>query len=279
MHKLTLLLLTSPLLALAQSITVVSGDWQGEGVVLVPPSSAEFGILAQSLLPPETASQVNPLYSQSFILSNATARTIIAYSMRWEWTDPVGQRRIHDVVYSETHLPAGIGQILPQSSRLVTPVLDLGISATPVPLAMQKARDAWLQRSSGAQSLKVSLETIVLDDGTILGKDENNAAANIQANMDAERELLLGIGSAAGGPVPGDALAAYLRPIGSARVPSLIEAANQVSSQAAYQEFYSYHRIQLAQHFLSILETHGAVRVAAVAANALAAQRPVTFHR
>lgn len=102
------------------------------------------------------------------------------------------------------------------------------------------------------QTVTISLEAVVLRDGTALGSDGNQTVARIRARLDAEQQLLQGAVQAWDGGGP-DAMSTYLQGIISNAVPANGEMAviNAKSPDVAYAMSLSDARSQLAKSLLS----------------------------
>lgn len=130
---------------------------------------------------------------------------------------------------------------------------------------------------SGAQSVTVTLEAVILDDGTALGPDANNTIPRAQARVDAERLVLAGIAEAwkQGGPT---GMSSYVKGlVSSAPPPHGSLAVHSASPASAYSEALSDMETLYAKQFLRSAATNPAV-LANFAQQALA-KPPLNIHR
>jgi len=94
--------------------------------------------------------------------------------------------------------------IEPGSDRLVSPILRLGMSRVgPSGDGLSKQLRQVLADFGTKSRVNVSLETIVFSDGSVIGPDRTNAAAQARAYLDAERQIanLISGTQASGGDV------------------------------------------------------------------------------
>jgi hypothetical protein len=91
---------------MGQNVTLVAGDWQERGIILLPASAPEFNTLL-STLAPGTQSDLSPLSTYSFILQNLTLKPVIAFGVRWTCVAADGRSRTRDGVV-EPHKLIGV---------------------------------------------------------------------------------------------------------------------------------------------------------------------------
>jgi hypothetical protein len=171
---------------MAQTVKLANGNWQENGISLVPASSVEFANAVQAVMPSKAAPNFASIYPYSFILRNMTSKTIIAFGVRWTCLDARGRVQTHDRVWSNLGNLTSALAIAPGAERLVTPVLNAGATLDPDVFTKE------LAPFSGCQSIVTSLEAVILSDGTAYGTDANNTIPRIQARMDAKHLVLTG---------------------------------------------------------------------------------------
>ncbi|MBV8846135.1 MAG: hypothetical protein JO307_25285 [Bryobacterales bacterium] len=171
----------------AQNMTVAPGNWRQAGISLVSSSDPAFAGLAPALVPP-SAPNLAPTFPYSFVLRNGTGKAIIALGVRWTCTDAAGHVRTHDRAWINQITPTSSGTVAAGADRLVTPILSPGTDASAIASELAKFQ--------AQQSVSVSLEAVVLSDGTALGTDANNTIPRVQARLDAQKQVLTGITAA-----------------------------------------------------------------------------------
>jgi hypothetical protein len=173
-------------MAAAQNVTISKGNWQDNGIWLLPATVPDFTNLVSTLSPTGTASDFARVAPYSFVLQNLTAKTVIAFSVRWKRVDSAGRTTNADRLWFRLQAPFGGTAIPSGGEAAVTPTLNLGATVKAGKL------DQELARFVDKQSIVVSLEAIVFDDGTALGPDSNNAIPRLQSRLAAEHSVLTG---------------------------------------------------------------------------------------
>jgi hypothetical protein len=232
----------------AQNVTISVGEWQDKGILLLPATSPDFTKLVSTLAPAGTPSDFAQVAPYSFVVQNLTAKTVIAFSVRWKCVDAKWRTTNADRLWAHLQAPSGGTAIPSGGESAVTPALNLGA-------AMKAGKlDRELAGFGGKQSIVVSLEAIVFDDGTALGPDSNNAIPRLQARLAAERSVLTGAQNAwqLGGTA---AATSYLQQLVDAAPASQGRFAiiNSSSSAAAYSLALSDAEVEFAKLYLVML--------------------------
>jgi hypothetical protein len=155
-----------------------------EGVVLLPYDSPEF---AAAAAPFTSIKERAALLPYAVLIKNRTNHDIMSYSVRWT---PIGT----------DGLPAKPQLLTPRSFRGAT-VIEAGASklvsfvdsitlppeVQDAALHRQMTRAAEFYRAQ--QSIEISLELVVFDDGTAIGPDRDGKLATLRAWRDAERDF------------------------------------------------------------------------------------------
>jgi|GEM_PF-4390051 len=237
----------------AQTITVVAGDWKASGINIVPGAGGNpnFIALASSVWQHKSL-DATPLYPYSFILTNTTGRAIVAFSTRWLATDSDGRAITRDTQSTFGLFDGQHGQT--GKSQLVTPITDLnGFGDTPSRLvprlisAITQLQQTLVRKSS----ITITVESVVLDNGLLLGSDTNNGIAQLRADLDTRLELGTGVLNAlsTGGQT---AAVNYLQDRAmTAPQGDPLAASRQSSPELAYATFVSMFRQQLGRSLLA----------------------------
>lgn len=256
----------------AQSTSITPGTWDKSGIILIPHdgSSPLFGQLAAALNP---TADLSPLFPYSFVLRNNSPRTILVYAARWVTTDARGRQATHDLVEgSNLEGATRASEIAPFSDQLILPISRGVVKSSTASTHVERT----LRLYSTKVSTVMSLETVILDDGQVLGTDSGNSAALMRAKIDAHRELASGVLDAwnTGGE---SAVIQYLG--GFATTPgSLVSASRQPSSEDAFAAFLANQRAQYARAYLLIAKC-GRVSTLIQTAQKTLDRTPVTIHR
>jgi hypothetical protein len=210
--------------------------------------------------------------SYSFVLQNQTPKAIVAIGVRWTCVDAQGHVRTHDRVWSNMRLSSG-GLIRPGLKQAVTPVLNLKAALQSGTLAQE------MRPFIGQQSVSVSLEAVILGDGTAFGPDANNTIPRVQARTDAERALLTGAVKAWQQSGAAE-MSSYLQALVSSAPPQNGDPAiiHTASPAAAYAMALSDWRTRLAKQFLR-MATNDAAGFASFAQQRLATTDYPNIHR
>lgn len=221
--------LLSGIKAHAKDVRLNAKDLREHGLVIVAPTDDSFEEEAGRLLAGRGERQkhvIESLKPFSVFVKNRGRRDVIAYRLRWDLLRQDGTVTTHITTYAEPgalmgrdsqHMGgasrgAGVS-IRANSSRYVSLVtslgesqdpeasLDIGVgtaSATdldPIRQAAADKNEAVLIDDLAAQlaravSLTVSLDVAVFDDGSFVGVDSLGYVPQLQAALDAKRDLL-----------------------------------------------------------------------------------------
>jgi hypothetical protein len=267
-------------------VSLAPWQWSKSGIILTPYQARDF----QSKIATTPIQGVNlaPLYPFSFFLTNNTGHRIISYAALWTVTLPSGPVLRHHRVAGSLETPDGAFSIPDGADRLVTIVNGAGVMAEKIPTATSgiAARIAEDLDGAEANSLKmfpvdsdveITLEAVVLDDGTALGPDHNQAIPRLRAQVDAKKTLSSDVLEAfrSGGNT---AVIDLLTNIVSHRneIPTSLAASRMSSPDEAYSAFLSALRNDLAVHYLDMAKFNPTLLLRR--ANATLSQPSVSVH-
>ncbi len=169
--------------AMAQPIITLE-SLGSDGVYLLPPTTSA----AVRTLDPQRDDRLDVLLPYSPLIKNETTKQIIAYSVRWFCTNSNGKVLTPEVaIYdfsafpSTTNLPAG-------AQRLVSHIPGLG-SRGPVYAQVGDQVSDLLALFGTQETIVISLDAVVFDDGTTIGPDSKQWIARWKAHIDAERDV------------------------------------------------------------------------------------------
>jgi hypothetical protein len=170
-------------------LTIQLGDFPAEGIRLISPTDSDFEARARPRIGARAnlALKLKPFVAVVF---NQSARTIVAVATRWQVTRRFGGERQN---YCHHRYPEGVfGAGLSRSSSNDDPILPGQERVVSHGWALEqwpegydyllrnfrwaKYRDLWC-----ASKLRIELDTVILDDGLILGSGESKLAEHFEA--------------------------------------------------------------------------------------------------
>lgn len=192
--------------AYAQEIMRIS-DLPNYGLTLLSSQDHDFERLLTTVLGNETTPETDSLKPYTVVLRNNSTKTLVAYSLRWEYTNPEG-RRIH-VDYSDgeiTRLLDGATRkptteyskagptLEPHSFVIVTPSMALKTNSGSRERASDPAYKNVLQRLnsrfSQGRDISVTVDGAVFEDGTFVGQNATHLFEKFGAELRAEQKLI-----------------------------------------------------------------------------------------
>ena len=170
-----------------QPLDVEAYDIPTKGVTVNLASSPAFVETTQTL-----PADLQPLFPYSVVLENTTGTDIIAFNAVWSTLDAQGQP--HAVVTrTPWHLatPDRLTVIAAHSRMLITPVGEIpnefaNVKSLPQPLLDDIAAKT---KSFGANSMRLTLDSIVFADGSKIGPDNSHTGRTATAWMMAAWKL------------------------------------------------------------------------------------------
>jgi hypothetical protein len=185
-----------------------------KGLHLVGTGDPGFGRLLKSLPGDETTPELDALRPYSVILQNKSLQTVVAYVLRWEYTNLDGKRIHMDLSDGEiTRLMDGPTRKVPTEYDENGPALDphSWVLATPSTVlktssgARDRANDpnyqAFLQRIvtrfNQGQDFSVTLDGAFFEDGSFVGPNRSHLFENFSSEVSARQNLVQQIVDAA----------------------------------------------------------------------------------
>jgi len=188
------------------SVSMKVKDLSNIGISIITQSDPSFSTLLSTSLDGETKTAAQTLSNVSFFIKNDTDQPIIGYAIKWEMTAPDGKPHTHVKNYLASDVLVGrpvtglVGVINSHSVRFVSlaPIEEinrareaggsLAARANAFPLAEQVER--LRDRTSKFTEITISMDSVLLADGTFWGPDTFGEFDKIQARLDARRDLL-----------------------------------------------------------------------------------------
>jgi len=191
--------------AYAQEIMQIK-DLPNYGLTLLSSQDHFFEKLLTSVLGNETTPETDSLKPYTVILRNNSTKILVAYSLRWEYTNPDG-RRIH-VDYSD----GDIARLMDGSARKATtdyykagPTLEPNSLVIVTPSIALKTNSGSRERASDpnykdvlrrlnsrfsqARDISVTVDGAVFEDGTFVGPNATHLFEKFGAELRAEQQL------------------------------------------------------------------------------------------
>ena len=182
-----MLLLFSLMTVMAADPIITVRSLDADGIRLLPHGSSEFTAAAQTVASIEERKALLPY---TVLLKNTTNRNVIAYSVRWTPTGVDGIAVKPQLLTPRNFITfRGGAAIAAGESKLVSFVdgLTLPPEAQNPALHRRMLQAAEFYRSQ--RSIEISLELVILDDGTAIGPDQDGKLAILKAWVDAERDF------------------------------------------------------------------------------------------
>ncbi len=240
-----------------------------KGLILIGPADPRFDKLLKGLLANETTPELDALRPYSVILHNDSRQTVVAYALRWEYTNPNGKRvhvdlsdgqitRLMDGVIRKTpteYDKVGAG-IDPRSWVVATPSTVLKTSSG----AGDRAKDANYQdflqklvtRFSQGQDVSITLDGAFFEDGSFVGPNRSHLFENFTAEVLAKQAFVQQVVVAA---QRGQSMDDVAREIQTSLPDSL--AKPTLASDGTMRGDEQYYRYKYASRFLLIYHNSG----------------------
>jgi hypothetical protein len=237
----------------AQDVTVTPGDWSAHGIEITSYSSPGFSVKASAAAPASV--DFTPLYPFSFVLTNHTGHTIVAYSTLWAVKDAGGIVTPHYGLVGSLRMSM-TGRIPNGADRLVTPVNEPSGMAARISREIAHAEGDALRAEymfSNAGSVDVSLEAVMLDNGLALGPDSNHTIPRLRGEADGSKRLASDVLTAFNGGGK-QAVVDLLSGIVDGPYPSASAASRMSSVDDVYVAFAANTRYARAREWLRLAE-------------------------
>jgi hypothetical protein len=211
------------------SLSIHAASWGTEGITLTSPDDQEFDSLIRSLF---KGNLEELLRSKPFlvIVSNHSARTIVAYTMEW-----TVEQNTTQVTLCQYKYPDAVGgavqlrgnEIRSAEQKIVANGIEIYCGrwgTEPIDECYLRQLADWSGRFVGAD-IRVTLDAVIFEDGELIGPDKSHLgehfAAYVNAKQDVYRSLVQGLDS---GQSMGEAFRPIDEMIAAARAnPGLIE--------------------------------------------------------
>ena len=145
-------------------------DLAQQGVSLIPSTDSRFAAYATALLG-GAGGAVQAVEPFSVILWNQSGSDILAYSLRWLWTDASGRTTFHDVFYHNLNMPTNSYYRVP-AGRMAFVSLFFAVVGPPGPLELTSAQMKRLSAMASQTAITVSLDGVLFAGGSYVGPDE-----------------------------------------------------------------------------------------------------------
>lgn len=183
---------------------------------------------------------VQLMWPYTVVLSNNTQRSLVAYSLSWNYVDGAGAVtsdmmrfvQIYQFMDRGRTRASRAGQsIAPSGKRLISPIFNISPSL-PCDLSrllgIASQLDAKLHKD---QAITVTLDAAAFEDGTVVGPDTGNLFTRLSAEINAEQDLYRRIAAS-----KSDAdLAALIQPMDRPEPSEKV-----LGGKASYQDAYGY---------------------------------------
>lgn len=161
----------------------------------------EFNLRAAELQRRQRDDAFELLKPFSVLLKNDTQKTIVAYSVIWRFIGNDGRPGVAGATFMALGalLDGGAKRytsdttmytiVRPGSSRLLSPLHNIGDDRTPNSPVPASSGQVVLRQLSQTTDLSVSVEAILFEDGTFVGPDPDNLIDTIQSRFDGEHDF------------------------------------------------------------------------------------------
>lgn len=198
-----ILFVASSAVCAERSVVVLSNPISGEGFVVIGAKSPRFSSEINKLLTPEAQAKASPFLPLSFIVVNNTGRYVWGFSFIYVFPDniaPAGTPRT--ILISPSPGGPSPRELLfsPGSEYLITPVMDFyaaidgnGVRAREPILDDQTDRMIKVFQTRHPninERVQASVDSLIYEDGTIVGPDTAGTQARINDMIRADHDLV-----------------------------------------------------------------------------------------
>lgn len=242
----------TPMVAEPNSVQIRTKDLSVHGIRLTSLNRSDAITVARQATNQDVPVAMQPALRYSALLHNDTAKSIVAYVVRWKRVSNTGQVSTRDVTLN--NLP--LGRVVPvmgaRSIELATliPVQQLnGLSRQDTDRVLAAVADFDTHRE-----VSISVDLVVFADGTAIGPDESLTVAKCRGIIDGERDIIDDIKSRAAKGQTSAQIVQSLVAVVSAQLPPLSE---QPDEAARYRYYYQYNRRFYADHIVGLARERG----------------------
>lgn len=166
-------------------------------LTITPPDTAEVSLVAYDtanhpnftrLLQSGYGDRLRPF---SLVLTNLSRQGIVGPTVRWNWVDQAGQKRTHNqttdalFLYRPSLLPTGAQMLIAPGVFLQGALAQSGFVGPSADRAQRDVEE--LERST---SSSVTLDTIIFEDGRVVGPDQSETVASLAARKAAADKIV-----------------------------------------------------------------------------------------
>ena len=253
-----------------ETVSMNVKDLSEIGISIISPNDPSFARLLSSSLQEEAREAAEAVRSVSFFLKNDTDHSIIAYTIKWKMITAEGKVRTHTKNYLASEVLIGRplsglpGVIEPHSVRFISLArgVEASVEASKAPrangeqanpnsqLALGEYVDRQRARVAAFNNITISLDGILLDNGTFAGPDTTQTFDKIKATLDARRDLLSEFER---NTQPGKSIE-----VGFSRLQEIANGPNvKLDSKATPTDFYNFHQKAYAAELLLMRQALG----------------------
>lgn len=160
-------------------------------VRLLTPEQHAFQVGVEALAGASTVTALGKLAPMCFFISNTSGKVILALTVRYDITDIAGRSYVWE--FQREGISGRTGNFAPNASYLITP------SGTLTELLYRRADSRAIAAEAAGfssesfqkiETVVISVDSIVFDDGLFLGKDRSESLARFNDFLRAQRDLL-----------------------------------------------------------------------------------------
>ena len=233
------------------------------GISINEASGSAFAAAIGNWLSPETKELLRPILPNSVIVNNQTDKAIVAVCVRWTLTDLEGRVTVDDMtlqtlIKDRRFMADPGGAVFMSPYTALNRKIELG-KGTRVMESTFKWPD--LNRYAGQRAINISIDSVIFEDGTIIGPDQNKTAEKLSAWLRAEKEIVDQVLSK-----QGEALKQYLMSVSSTKVDGSM-------LQGSSEKFYNDRTTSFSKTLLGLLQREGEGRLLSVCKSTQNAER------
>jgi hypothetical protein len=257
------ILVQAAVLAASQPIQLNVKELPQYGVHLLASPDPAFEGCVMGLLGGATDPVLDAVKPYSVILKNESGTDIIAFALRWLWTDATGRTTFHDVFFHNLGSPTNSSYRLASGSNAFVSLHFAFVKYTRA-FRLSRSETVDLNRMLQQSAITISLDGVVFADGRYVGPDETRAYSKALAVTQDERGLMT------------EVVSRYRSNQSDADITSWLTAIANTSSQTASSilsvDLRQVHQRQMAQMLLDQHAKRGSDKVLAIASKRIGVQ-------
>jgi hypothetical protein len=152
-----------------------------DGIYLLPPDDPAF----LQALDPERRREGDVLLPYAAFIKNATRKTVIAWSVRWDSIDSEGKAVPQRMVLWNFHTHKPEHGIPSHTGRLISAINGLGTRYSP-------SDDSYIKEVHEMVSFyrrQIGVDAVLFEDGAAAGPDLGGSIPRLKARLDADRDV------------------------------------------------------------------------------------------